>query len=74
MDIWTVGLVSLDVDLSADLSRCDADLPVSGTGLAHVRRSLDARARGCARELLDRRYARGEIKREEYLQMKKDLE
>ncbi len=27
-----------------------------------------------ARELLDRRYARGEIKREEYLQMKKDLE
>ncbi len=29
---------------------------------------------GSARELLDRRYARGEIKREEYLQMKKDLE
>ena len=27
-----------------------------------------------ARELLDRRYARGEISREEYQQMKKDLE
>ena len=27
-----------------------------------------------AREILDRRYARGEISREEYQQMKKDLE
>lgn len=27
-----------------------------------------------AREILDRRYASGEINREEYLQMKKDLE
>ena len=27
-----------------------------------------------AREILDRRFARGEISREEYLQMKKDLE
>ncbi|MBN6742975.1 SHOCT domain-containing protein [Acidithiobacillus sp. MC6.1] len=27
-----------------------------------------------ARELLDRRYARGEVSREEYQQMKKDLE
>lgn len=27
-----------------------------------------------AREILDRRYARAEISREDYLQMKKDLE
>jgi putative membrane protein len=30
--------------------------------------------RESAREILDRRYASGEISREEYLQMKKDLE
>lgn len=42
--------------------------PMCGGDGTHGRRDESAR------ELLDRRYARGEISREEYQQMKKDLE
>jgi putative membrane protein len=41
-----------------------------GRGHGRGRRDRDE----SAREILDRRYARGEISREEYQQMKKDLE
>ena len=37
-------------------------------------RETHGRREESTRELLDRRYARGEISREEYQQMKKDLE
>ncbi|MHB1591667.1 MAG: SHOCT domain-containing protein [Sulfuricella sp.] len=43
-------------------------LPMCGGHETHGRREESAR------ELLDRRYARGEISREDYQQMKKDLE
>ncbi|MEB0027717.1 SHOCT domain-containing protein [Pseudomonas sp. MH9.2] len=43
-------------------------LPMCGGHKTHEKREESAR------ELLDRRYARGEINREEYQQMKKDLE
>jgi putative membrane protein len=40
-----------------------------------IRGGRDAQGRAeSAREILDRRYARGEINREEYQQMRKDLE
>ena len=42
-------------------------LPMCGSHGTHKRE-------GSARELLDQRYARGEISREQYLQMKKDIE
>lgn len=42
--------------------------PMCGGHEAHDKKEASAR------ELLDRRYARGEISREEYQQMKKDLE
>lgn len=42
--------------------------PMCGSHKTHGKREESAR------ELLDRRYARGEISREEYQQMKKDLE
>ncbi|MHB1094403.1 MAG: SHOCT domain-containing protein [Thiobacillus sp.] len=42
-------------------------LPMCGSHGTHKREEN-------ARELLDRRYARGEISREEYQQIKKDLE
>lgn len=43
-------------------------LPMYGSHKTHKKREEGAR------ELLDRRYARGEINREEYQRMKKDLE
>lgn len=42
-------------------------MPMCGSHGTHKREES-------ARELLDQRYARGEISREEYLQIKKDLE
>jgi hypothetical protein len=39
---WTVGLVSMDVDISTDLSRRDGALSIAWSGLADVGPSRDA--------------------------------
>lgn len=43
-------------------------------GRDEERRGADSDARETPKEILDRRYARGEITRDQYLQMLKDLE
>lgn len=64
--MWIFPLTFLIVMLLF-LFRGGAGFPMCGSHGTHNREQT-------ARELLDRRYARGEISREEYQQMKKDLE
>lgn len=45
-----------------------------GPGWLMRRRPGGSEGAGSAREILDRRYARGEINQEEYQRMRKDLE
>lgn len=64
----------MDVDLSAALFRRALVISLSRSGWPGCghRRAHDREE--SAREILDRRYARGELTREQYQQMKKDLD
>ncbi|MHB8167607.1 MAG: SHOCT domain-containing protein [Sulfuricella sp.] len=65
--MWIFPLIFLIVMLLFLLRGGGGDWPMCGRHGTHKREES-------ARELLDRRYARGEISREDYQQMKKDLE
>ncbi len=72
---WGLGLVWLLVVLVlVILVVVGAVLLARGTGASGAGRAPQASTSMPAREVLDQRYARGEISREDYLAMRRDLE